>query len=87
MAEEGRVPTRFTVSENGLEWAGNASPYRRNDIFVTPISSILDGRSQDVEITNGYYFDDSDPRGADGSRLSVVYDLDRRRVYMWRTTL
>ena len=31
------------------------------------------------------YFDDYDPRGADDSGLTVVYDLDDHRVYVWRT--
>lgn len=85
MADEERVPTRFAVSEKGLEWADGAIQHRRDWIYVTPISSVLDANYEEVEIKNGYYFDDYDPRGADDSGLTVVYDSDRRRVYMWRT--
>ena len=52
---------------------------------MTPVSSVVDANYEEVGIKNGYYFDDYDPRGADDSGLTVVYDSDRRRVYMWRT--
>lgn len=90
MASENRTPERFEIVDDEIVWSNADANVKYGDspacAFVTPVSSILDGHTTDeVQVKRGYYFDNYDPLG-DDSGLTIVYDISRRRVFMWETT-
>jgi hypothetical protein len=86
MTDSRRQPDQFATTEKLAEWADGKSHRVHLPISVTPVSALLERHSGDRQIENGYYFDDSDRDRVDDSGLTIVYDSDQKRVYMWHTT-
>jgi len=93
MAAKGWHARKFAPGEDGVNvWEDSELPLPKfapahSPIAVTPVRSYLDGTYQEVEVRQGYYFDNYDPEDDyDDSGDTVVYDLKTGRAYLTRTT-
>jgi len=80
------TPASFFSDETGIHWTRDNRFSSLDIVSVTPVKVMLEGRGGDLDVRNGYYFDDYDKSSSDDSGLTVVYDSDRHRAYVWRTT-
>jgi hypothetical protein len=86
MADNQRKPLAFATTANRVEWSDGKPQRISLPITVTPVAVLIDRRGGDMQVDNGYYFDDYDRDRFDDSGLTIVYDSDKQRVYMGRTT-
>jgi hypothetical protein len=86
MARSNRKSISFSAVADRVEWADEIDRFDRDFPRINPVSAMLEGYSDDVQIKNGYYFDDYDPHMNDDSGLTVIYDSDKQRAYVRRTT-
>ena len=85
MNEQQWMPAEFHTDEDGIHWKGKDNSEMHEHIWVSPVVSALDSRNEDLEVRNGYYFYDDGSQLKDDCGLSVVYDKDRGRAYVWYT--
>jgi len=92
MASKGWKAHKFVTEGDRNVWQDSDSTlpkFAPKDlpVTVTPVRSYLDGTYQEVEVRQGYYFDNYDPEDDyDDSGDTVVYDLKTGRAYLTRTT-
>lgn len=84
--QNGWAPTRFSMRDDGIHWDVAGDSQLPDQVFVTPVALENESRSDDLDVLNGYYFDDYEKDVFDDSGLTVVYDMDRGRAYIQRTT-
>jgi hypothetical protein len=78
----GWTPLEFHTDETGIHWAGKAGRELPANVTVTPVSRGPDESVDDLDVLNGYYFDDS----IGDAGLFVVFDRNGKRAYVLRTT-
>jgi hypothetical protein len=87
MKQNNWSPGEFYTDADGLHWKGETDFAILGYVSVTPVAKVTEGRDEDLEVRNGYYFDDYEKGElGDDSGLTVVYDKDGGRAYAWRTT-
>lgn len=85
MANADRKPLGFSTVAHQIQWDDGKTLHRPTSIQVHSVAAMLN-HQREIEIEHGYYFDDYAARGSVDNGLTVVYDLQKKRAYIWRTT-
>lgn len=93
MAKKGWTPHHFVRDQQrGIVWDDPKATLPKfapslSQATVTPVRSYLEGSHEEVEVREGYYFDNYDPKDDyDDSGDTVVYDSEKGRAYLERST-
>jgi hypothetical protein len=87
MKQSSRSAVEFYTDADGFHWKSETNFKLLDYISVTPVANVIEGHDDDLEVRNGYYFDDYEKSDfGDDSGLTVVYDKDSNRAYVSRTT-
>ena len=83
MKAKGRKPAEFHIGGDGWSWeVGDEKELPTPPIRVRPVTR-KPAEAADVEIQKGYWFEDYAEDNPD-SGITIVYDKDSGRAYMWR---
>jgi len=102
MQAQGWTPSRFVLNDEGdTVWADPGPPFpdylglgraagvgSRPPLHVTviPVKSWRNGTHEEIEVKNGYYFDNYEVDVFDDSGDTVVYNMETGRAYVRRTS-
>lgn len=85
MADSDRQPHHFSTVAYQIRWDDGKTLDRPSAIHVHQVAAQFKHQGE-IEIEQGYYFDDYAARGSVDNGLTVVYDPQKKRAYIWRTT-